>query len=250
MKSSQSGWNPPPDTPVATGAEVHLWRTTVDWPEASLAALKPLLSADERARVDRFYFEKDRRSHLVSRGWLRLIIGRYLGRPPQELAFATNGYGKPSLQPEVPLRFNVTHSGALVVVAVTLGRTLGVDVETIRPDTEVVELAERFFSVGERVALARVPAEQQRDAFFNGWTRKEAYLKAHGHGLSLPLDSFDVTLAPGEEARLLATRHDPAEAPRWELRAFDIAEGYKAALAVEGTGWSLACWDWPPDRPL
>jgi 4'-phosphopantetheinyl transferase len=249
MILSQSGWDAPPDKPAWPETEVHVWRTTVDWPETALAGLDRLLSPDEKARVERFYSEKDRRCHLVSRGWLRLLLGRYLDAPPEQLAFDYTSYGKPSLSsPQTPLRFNVSHSGRLVMIAVTAGRALGADVEMIRRDMAVRDIAVRYFSENERTTLAALPEDQQHDAFFNGWTRKEAYIKGHGHGLSLPLDQFDVTLRPGEPARLIATRHDPAEAARWDLRAFEIADGYKAAVVAEGTGWTLRCWDWPADR--
>src|SRR5205814_8583301 len=108
-------------------------------------------------------------------------------------------------------------------------------------------IARRFFSEQEASALAALPVPLQRDAFFACWTRKEAYIKARGEGFSLPLDRFDVAFLPGEAARLIHTRPDPAEAARWDLRNVDVAEGYKAALAVEGSGWNLTCRDWHPD---
>ena len=108
-----------------------------------------------------------------------------------------------------------------------------------------MELAERYFSTHERASLARVAPDLQREAFFNGWSRKEAYIKAQGTGLSLSLAAFDVSLAPGEGAQLIATRPDPDEARRWSMHAFDVADGYKAAVVVEGSGWSSKFWDWP-----
>src|SRR5258705_9495402 len=120
MMLSRSGWSVPPDHPAWPGDEVHVWRTTLDWPPKSLAGLEQVLSPDERARVERFHFEKDRRCHLVSRGWLRLLLGRYLDTSPDSLRFDTSSFGKPSLAGGVaatPLRFNVSHSGALVLIA-------------------------------------------------------------------------------------------------------------------------------------
>jgi 4'-phosphopantetheinyl transferase len=247
-----SEWNKPPDTLPWPHDEVHVWRTTVAWSLAELAGLKQVLSPDESARVERFFFEKDQRSHLVSRGWLRVLLGRYLDMLPNRLGFDYGAHGKPRLashtirsRHQASLQFNVSHSGELVLIAVTAGRALGVDVERVRPDTKAVELAERYFSTQERAALAGLAPGLQHDAFFNGWSRKEAYIKAQGTGLSLPLDSFDVSLAPAEPARLVATRPDPAEARRWSMRAFDVANGYKAAIVVEGSGWTLKFWDWP-----
>jgi 4'-phosphopantetheinyl transferase len=173
-------------------------------------------------------------------------LGRYLELPPERLFFSYSPYGKPTLASlDTPLRFNVSHSGELLLIAVTLERALGVDVEQVRPDMSVIEIAERFFSENERRALAGVPQALQHDAFFDCWTRKEAYIKAKGDGLSLPLDQFDVAFGPGRMAQLLATRPDRTEAARWRLQDLDVADGYKAALAVEGSGWALACWDWP-----
>ena len=251
MTFGASDWNGAPTRLTWPRDEVHIWRTTVDWAPASLMRLKQLLSSDERARVDRFFFEKDQRSHLVSRGWLRVLLGRYLDVPADQLAFEYGTHGKPRLaghatlsSHQAPLQFNVSHSGELVLIAVTAGRTLGVDVERIRPDTNTMELAERFFSAHECAVLARLPPAQQHDAFFNGWSRKEAFIKACGMGLSMPLDSFDVSLVPDEPAQLIATRPDAEEARRWNMRAFDVVEGYKAALVVEGSGWAPRFWDW------
>jgi len=146
---------------------------------------------------------------------------------------------------KAPLRFNVSHSGELLLVAVTLHRAIGVDIEQIRRDMCVTEIAGRFFSATERNALTALARDLQHDAFFDCWTRKEAYIKAMGDGLSLPLHQFDVAFRPGEPAQLLATRPDGAEACRWRLSQLDVADGYKAALAVEGSQWTLNCWDWP-----
>jgi 4'-phosphopantetheinyl transferase len=245
-------WNTPPAMLEWPRDEVHVWRSRVDWSPEGLAGLKRILSPDERARVDRFLFEKDQRSHLVSRGWLRVLLARYLDMPGDQFGFDYGVHGKPCLRGrgtrsphQAPLQFNVSHSGELVLIALTAGRALGVDVERIRPDTKTVELAERYFSAHERAALAGVGPDLQHDAFFNAWSRKEAYIKAQGTGLSLSLDSFDVTLAPGDVAQLIATRPDPAEARRWSMRAFDVAAGYKAAIVVEGSGWTIRFWDWP-----
>src|SRR5205823_14824369 len=124
------------------------------------------------------------------------------------------------------------------------GRALGVDVERMRADMATADIAARFFSPAECLALASLPSEMQCEAFFDCWTRKEAYLKARGDGLSLPLDQFDVVFVPGAEPRLLETRHDPSEAGRWTLRALDVGAGHKAALVVEGSNWTLRCLDW------
>src|SRR5208283_4072463 len=129
--------------------------------------------------------------------------------------------------------------------AVTRGREIGIDLEFIRCDLEVEQIAERFFSRSEIATLRAVPTDLQKYAFFLCWTRKEAYIKARGEGLSLPLDQFDVSLIPGEPAELLGTRPDSDEALRWDLRELAVAPGYVGAVAAEGRGWSLSCSQWP-----
>jgi len=244
----ESGWNPPPDRPARPEGEVHVWRTTLDWSASSITGLEQSLSADEEQRMRRFRFDDDRRRYLIGRGLLRRLLGRYLELAPHQLRFDYTPFGKPHLASGLvqrPLQFNVSHSGELLLIAIAAaGRTVGVDVEQIRPDVEVGAIAAHFFSPNEQSALGKLAGGPQVDAFFTCWTRKEAYIKAKGEGLSLPLDQFDVSLMPGEEARLIETRPDPAEAFRWCLANLDVANGYKAALAVEGAGWTLKCWDW------
>jgi len=247
----KSGWNLSPNRPAWPDGEVHVWRVPVDWLASSIDGLERTLSADEEQRMRRFRFDDDRKRYLVGRGLLRLLLGRYLELRPQELRFDYTPFGKPHLAANVAqrsLEFNVSHSGELLLIAIAAGRAVGVDVEQVRADIEVGAIAAHFFSSNEQDTLGKLATALQIDAFFNCWTRKEAYIKAKGDGLSLPLDQFDVSLMPDEEARLLETRPDPDEARRWRLANLDVADGYKAALAAEGSGWTLRCWDWRPDR--
>jgi 4'-phosphopantetheinyl transferase len=175
-----------------------------------------------------------------------LLLGLYLGRSAPQIEFKYNAFGKPGLaDSSLPFQFNVSHSGEVILVAAAIDRVLGVDVEQIKPDMANGEIAARFFSRRECSTLMALPREMRAEAFFACWTRKEAYLKARGDGLSLPLDRFDVAFSPAENPRLLATRHDPAEASRYTLAALDAGPGYAAALAVEGSDWRLKCWEWP-----
>jgi 4'-phosphopantetheinyl transferase len=240
-------WRAPPETVVLGCDEVHVWRATLDQTSPQIQSFLHTLAADERARAERFYFEKDREQFIVARGVLRAILGGYLNRAPESLSFCYSAHGKPSLAGDA-IRFNVSHSHGIALYAVTRGGEVGIDIERIRTDVEVEEVAERFFSQGEVAKLRTLSAEKQREAFFNCWTRKEAYIKARGEGLSLPFDQFDVSLALGEPAALLGTRPDPSEASRWSLQEIIPAPGYVAALAVVGHGWSLTCWQWP-DSP-
>jgi 4'-phosphopantetheinyl transferase len=251
MSGNRTEWNAPSGTYSLPQDEVHVWRTSVDWPAERLDGLRRILSPEERERSERYHFDIDRRRCVIARGLLRTLLGRYFGMAPEGFCFEYSAYGKPALpasaagnQPQ----FNVSHSGDFILIALALGRAVGVDVERMRTDIEAEGIATRFFSANERRALATVTGEAQCEAFFACWTRKEAYIKARGDGLSLPLDGFDVSLLPGEAARLLATRHDPAAARRWSLQNLDMGLGYKAAVAVEGSPWQLKCWDWLDGR--
>ena len=169
-----------------------------------------------------------------------------MGEAPDRLQFEYNAFGKPGLALQLAprLQFNISHSGEWILIALSIERGVGVDVERMREDMATKEIAARFFSPNECRELAALPDDMECAAFFACWTRKEAYLKARGDGLSLALDQFDVAFVPGAQPRLLETRHDPAEVRRWALRALHPGRGYAAALAAEGFNWRLKCWDW------
>lgn len=244
-------WGPSPAALTLGNDEVHVWSTSLNPPPEEIEKLEETLARDERARADRFHFQKDRRRFIVARGMLRAILGRYLGREPSGLRFCYTAHGKPELAAQSgddTLRFNVSHSHELALYGVTRGREIGVDVEYVRPVAEVEDIAERFFSPRENAVLCALPAHEKAGAFFACWTRKEAYLKALGDGLARPLDAFDVSLIPGEPARLLHVQGDEQERYRWLLRELTPAEGYTAAICVEGDGWHLECWYWVSAR--
>ena len=225
---------------------MHVWRADLSPGRARLLELWQSLSADERERARRFHFERDRGSFIAARGALRNILSRYTGTAPGLLRFSYDAYGKPALSEAVAgrLRFNVSHSHGLALYAVTAGREVGIDLEFVREDFASLEVAERFFSPQEVSALRSLQPEERANAFFDCWTRKEAYIKARGEGLSHPLHLFTVSLKPGEPAALLSTEDDPRETARWSLRELSAGEGYRAAIAVEGTPPSLSCWRW------
>jgi 4'-phosphopantetheinyl transferase len=244
-------WRLPPETFILGSDEVHVWRATLDQPPSQIESFRHTLAADEHARAERFYFQRDREHFIVARGVLRSLLGCYLNKAPECLSFRYSSYGKPALAGESggnTVRFNLSHSHRVALYAVTRGREVGIDLERIRFDLDVEQIAERFFSRWEIATLLTLPPEVQRQAFFLCWTRKEAYIKARGEGLSLPLDQFDVSLIPGEPAALLSTHQGSHEALRWSLQELTPAPGYVAALAVEGRGWRLACWQWPDLR--
>jgi 4'-phosphopantetheinyl transferase len=223
-------------TPGPGPGEVHVWRVPLDPPEPALAVYEPTLSADERARADRFRTGVLRRRFVAGRGALRAILATYLGVAPGRVAFAYGDHGKPRLDGDglgSRLEFNLAHSHDLALCAVARGRAVGVDVEKLRPVTEAVRIVGRYFTPGEQAEFLSHPEPDRVAAFFRGWTRKEAFLKVTGLGLSAGLDSFEVTLGAGGAA-LLRVGDDPAAAGRWTLRDVDAGPGFAAAVAVEG----------------
>jgi 4'-phosphopantetheinyl transferase len=240
---SKPTWSHPPGVLDLKPRQVDLWRIHLDLPIASVKLLESALSADEAQRAARFHFPADRQRYIVAHGCLRDILARYLSGTPGQLNFSTNRYGKPALE-EHDLEFNLSHSGDFALIAVTQGLKVGVDVERIRADMELERIASRYFSQGEFSELMTVQSDQRIVAFFNLWTRKEAYIKAQGLGLSLPLESFDVSLTPDEPAILRATRPDPGEAARWTLHSMQVDPGYAAAVAVEENNPEFRSWDW------
>jgi 4'-phosphopantetheinyl transferase len=235
-----------PDKPILLSNEVHVWRSMQDHLRQQFEDFYRLLSTDEKERAHKFYFKKDGEHFIVSRGLLRRILGLYLERDPKQLRFCYSSYGKPFLEESLggSLRFNLTHSQGIVLLAVTSDREVGIDVERIRSQVINESIAERFFSAHEVETLRALPFQQQAEAFFNCWTRKEAYIKARGEGLSCPLYSFDVSLKPGEPAALLATRVGPHEMTRWRFVELCPGVNFKAALVAERPDWQPKCWQW------
>jgi 4'-phosphopantetheinyl transferase len=184
--------------------------------------------------MGRFHFEQHRQRYAAAHGQLRLILSAYLACSPTQLRFMTGHYGKPALQDGGDVCFNLSHAGDQMLVGVVRGRAIGVDIEQIRPDFATTEIATHYFSSAEQDAFQAVPDAQKPLAFFNAWTRKEAFIKAIGEGLSFPLGDFDVTLVPGEPARLLAVRGSTEEAARWQMWGWDAGDGYAAAVVVNG----------------
>jgi len=253
-------WLLPPD-------EVHVWQVGLVVTAAHAARLYDTLSPDERVRAARYHFLRDRDRFVAARGWLRTILGLYVGCQPRHVRLRYNRHGKPELDGIAPsaggteedasarsagstslhraaspddLQFNLSHSEDLALCAVARGRRVGIDVEAIRPGFADDGLPETFFSPQEVEALRALAPDEQPAAFFTCWTRKEAYLKARGEGLIIPLDSFAVLPAPPD--RSLATPAEADDLARWSLCDLDLGPGYAAALAGEGHGWRLRLW--------
>jgi 4'-phosphopantetheinyl transferase len=203
----------------------------LDRPAAAVDSLSRVLSHDERYRADRFIFDRDRVRYITCRGVLRTALGAYLNQRPESVAFAYAKYGKPELDGVARgrLAFNVSHAAGLGVFAFAAAGALGVDVEQLERQVDIESLATRFFAPEEARELLALPASLRGEAFFNCWTRKEAYVKALGDGLTRPLHSFAVSLRPGDRAAMRWIDGDDAR--RWRLSAFEPAAGYVAAVA-------------------
>ena len=229
-------------------AQVDVWLADLEPAEVVVERYLTILTVDERARAGRFHFPRDARRWIVARGTLRAILGDRLRIDPRDVRFIHGEYGKPELAEAFAgsgLRFNLSHSGGLALCAVVRHCRVGVDIERLRPVPDLETIAERTFSPREREALRQLPPELRHEAFFNCWTRKEAYIKAIGRGLAHPLDRFSVSLAPGAPPRLETVDDDPREAEAWSVEAFVPSAGYAAALVVEGRADRIVRDTWP-----
>jgi 4'-phosphopantetheinyl transferase len=216
---------------ILRGRDVHVWSVRTDAGEAEVARFRLVLSPAERDRAAKFRFEGLRNAFILARGALRLLLGRYLDICPDAVQFGYGRNQKPAIAPEHRVKFNVSHSGGLAVFAFTLDREIGVDVEHIRSVPDMTAIAKRFFCPEEAADLMSFAAGEQERAFFVCWTRKEAYVKALGNGLSEPLDSFRVTINPDAPAELMHVAHDSRAAKLWTLHDLALAPGYEGALA-------------------
>lgn len=229
-------WQKAPRQIVLKDKDVHIWRMTLNQSETTRQDLWQVLSADERQKASRFMFASDSHKYIVARAVLRMILGQYLQVSPTTLQFGYTSYGKPYLQNAMstpPLHFNVSHSGDVALYGITRNRRIGVDVEQMRPLADEAQFVKSIFSPVEQQAFGRIRPSEKQDAFFNGWTRKEAFIKAIGLGLSFPLEAFDVSLSPGLPAQLLEVRGTPGH-QEWSMNALSVGPAYKAAYVVEG----------------
>jgi 4'-phosphopantetheinyl transferase len=244
--AAPAAWTAPPPRLAARENEVHVWLLEL----ARLAPLKTrlpgLLEPDEIARAARFRFEEDRDRFRLCRAAARIVLARYVGLPAARLRFGRGTHGKPHLLDETDARleFNLAHSGGLGILAVA-GRAVGVDVERIDAGHSGDDVARRFFATDEVERLETLPARERVDAFFSCWTRKEAYLKARGDGLALPLESFSVAFGAGAAPALVRSALGRTELARWTLFDLPRLPGYAGALAVEAREARLAFWRFP-----
>jgi 4'-phosphopantetheinyl transferase len=223
-------WSRPAQDLALKENELHVWLAWLDVEPQEGTRLYSYLNGEEVSRAQRFVFPRDRDHFIVARGRLRELLGNYLHCSPNAVQFKTGRYGKLSLFGDRDrLRFNLSHSHGLALYGFCLGRELGIDTEKIQPQFAGEGIAERYFSAAEQRQLRELPEELRDTAFFVCWTRKEAYIKAHGDGLQIALDSFDVSLKPGEPERLRSV-----DSSRWSMRSFTPAPEFVAAIIVEG----------------
>lgn len=247
MVNLKTKWRDPPKKLTLNKYEVHVWRAELNLKPQLLEKLKETLVKEERERANRFHFQKDKNHFTAARGVLRRILGKYLKTEPRRLRFKYNAQGKPAIANDstsAVITFNLSHSHGLALYAITKKHEIGIDVEQIRSNIEVEKIAKRFFSKNEFETLTSLPLKKRVQGFFNCWTRKEAYIKAMGEGLSIPLNQFDVTLLPGETAKILQIRGNPDEAAHWSLYEISPTPGYIGALAVKGHNFIIKYLNW------
>jgi 4'-phosphopantetheinyl transferase len=239
MTATHHLWLPAPTDLTLLPDEIHVWRIELDQPEIQLQNLTATLSSDEKARAERFYFQEHRQRFIAGRGILRTILGHYLGIQPLQVQFNYQQRGKPVLADtfaDSGLAFNLSHSQGLGLCAVNCTHPIGVDLEYIRPMSDIEALAKRFFLLREYEMLRSLSPNQQQEVFFRYWTCKEAYLKATGDGLS-QLEQVEVSLTPTEPAKLQILED-------WSLFELLPANNYVAAIAIANCDWNLKCWQY------
>jgi 4'-phosphopantetheinyl transferase len=231
--------------------EARVWLAPLDVGAATVDRLAAVLSPDERDRAVRFHFRRDAMRWIVARATLREILGAHLETEPAAIAFTYGPKGKPALTVEEGrgnLQFSVSHSADLAAFAVTVEVPVGVDVERLRDVEDMEQIAARTFSARECGALRNLLREQRQAGFFNCWTRKEAYIKALGEGLSYPLDRFSVSLAPGMPACLEIVEDAPAHVETWTMEALPVRAGFAGAVVVGRPGARVRCERWEAGR--
>jgi 4'-phosphopantetheinyl transferase len=224
---------------------VHVWQASLDVPEEVIERLLKTLSPDEQERAQRYKFEKLRADFTVARGFLRETLSGYLGEKPIDLRFVYHGHGKPELSPPTGLYFNLSHTHRRAILAVTRSGRVGVDLEWMDRKVELAEIASRFFAPAESAGLKTLGGESLRRAFFAVWTRKEAFVKACGEGISLGLDQFEVSVSPDDPARLLNLGGSATAAAAWSLQSLAVPPGYAGTVAVESPSCRVEIRPWP-----
>jgi 4'-phosphopantetheinyl transferase len=246
--NSNTEWSSAEENPVLGSSDIHIWRAFLSVDDAVLRRLESTLAEDEKARAARFIFDHDRYHFIAARGILRDLLARYISRAAATIEFVYGPHGKPAIADtdlKSAVHFNLSHSHGIAVIAIGLRREMGIDVELLRSDFASEDIAKRYFSRREVDELGRLPAESRAEGFFRCWTRKEAYIKARGDGLHVPLNSFSVSLSPDRFPTLSSV-----DESRWRIESFvsssEPGPGCAGAVVVEGKDWTSKYFEWKP----
>ena len=232
---NHNAWKTPVHFPHLSIDEVHVWHVNLlSEAEKQFDYYWNTLSIEEKERAHRFHFKKDRDQFVVAKGITRILLGKYILSAAKDIKFDFNSFGKPRLAGDYPIQFNISHAGGMGLFAFILHSPVGADIEKINPTIEVQKIAKRFFSSEETHKILNLPTAQQAKAFFTCWTRKEAFIKGHGEGLSLPLADFEVSILAEEPVAMLKIKWSPAEIHQWQLLKITVGNAYKAAVAIKG----------------
>lgn len=247
MKRSITTWRQHPKKLILKDNEVHVWCSSLVLNSKILNKLRLTLSADELERANRFHFQRDRHSFIAGRGILRSILADYHQNKPREIEFTYNTRGKPSIV-NIPgglgINFNLSHSHGLAVYAITRRRGIGIDIERLRSNLSFEKIAKRFFTTAEFEKLSSLAHEEFMEGFFKLWTQKEAYIKAKGKGLSIPLNQFAATIKRDQTVRIKEIGINSDKECSWSFHTLTPAPGYVGALAVEGKNIRIKYWMW------
>jgi 4'-phosphopantetheinyl transferase len=245
MGTEELQWHRALPGKLANPNEVHVWRVLLDVTTIEFESLLGFLSVDELARAGRFHFDSDRKRFIVARGILRKILGHYLEKNPNDILFEYTPHGKPALAPgsgEEKICFNLSHSAAIALYAITRDRKIGIDIEHIRNDMEEDLIARKFFSQVEINSLEKMDKNKRAELFFQYWTRKEAFGKATGVGISFPMEQYDVSSITRNILSPVILSGNNGERSCWHIRDLYPGEGYAAAIAIEGSDGDISCW--------
>jgi 4'-phosphopantetheinyl transferase len=219
-------------TSILKPGEIHIWLFDLDDPNQDSSVWEGLLSVEEASCSKRYRFNQDRLRFVVRRGILRQLLADYTSLEPSAITYHTNPYGKLSL-PSHPLKFNLSSCQNRVIFTFMLENELGVDLEQVRPLTELNQMVKHWFSPAEQASLFALAPDLHKEAFFHIWTQKEAFLKAHGEGLSLPLQDFSVSVNPKRPGGVLSIRNGTEEVSDWKMYTYELATGWRAAVCAE-----------------
>jgi 4'-phosphopantetheinyl transferase len=239
-------WDKSPTELQLDNTFVDVWRSRIDLSDAKINEYLGILSDDELKRAEQFTFPNKKDEYVVTRGLLRRALSLVLKQDPASFSFSYSESKKPYLTTEVDsqsLAFNVSHSHGQALVAISLNRKLGIDIEKIRPEVEYEKLAARFFSKAEHKALMQCAQAERVAAFFATWTRKEAFVKAVGKGIAFGLSEFDVNVDASEPPRMLHTRWDANDVKNWHMASIESVNSHMATVVADGRTFQLRLWE-------